>query len=293
MAKTYYGYAQREVAEGVDWSGVARKFTNMLEDEVKLREERQGALDKADSDLATLLQTAPNGQTEELHNYMLDFANNASNYQLMLKRSVDAGNMSRKQYTQGINNLMAGTNQAITMVNKYNEVLKNREEKIKNGTMSAKMLYETELIQGFNDFSNTALYIDPITFKVSQGKTVTKNGVRTMSSNTGDFRPISTMLSWMGEDYDKFDMSAAVTDIAGNMATTYEQIVNKGGEGEVDDVRLNAQYEKALDNYVNSYIADPRNVASILADYSGVSPDGVAWEFTTCLLYTSPSPRDS
>ena len=281
MAKTYYGYAQREVAEGVDWSGVARKFTNMLEDEVKLREERQGALDKADSDLATLLQTSPNGQTEELHNYMLDFANNASNYQLMLKRSVDAGNMSRKQYTQGINNLMAGTNQAITMVNKYNEVLKNREEKIKNGTMSAKMLYETELIQGFNDFSNTALYIDPITFKVSQGKTVTKNGVRTMSSNTGDFRPISTMLSWMGEDYDKFDMSAAVTDIAGNMATTYEQIVNKGGEGEVDDVRLNAQYEKALDNYVNSYIADPRNVASILADYSGVSPDGVAWEFTT------------
>lgn len=281
MAKTYYGYAQREVAEGVDWSGVARKFTNMLEDEATLREERQAALDKADSDLATLLQTAPNGQTEELHNYMLDFANNASNYQLMLKRSVDAGNMSRKQYTQGINNLMAGTNQAITMVNKYNEVLKNREEKIKNGTMSAKMLYETELIQGFNDFSNTALYIDPITFKVSQGKTVTKNGVRTMSSNTGDFRPISTMLSWMGEDYDKFDMGAAVTDIAGNMATTYEQIVNKGGVGEVDDVRLNAQYEKALDNYVNSYIADPRNVASILADYSGVSPDGVAWEFTT------------
>lgn len=281
MAKTYYGYAQREVAEGVDWSGVARKFTNMLEDEATLREERQAALDKADSDLATLLQTAPNGQTEELHNYMLDFANNASNYQLMLKRSVDAGNMSRKQYTQGINNLMAGTNQAIAMVNKYNEVLKNREEKIKNGTMSAKMLYETELIQGFNDFSNTALYIDPITFKVSQGKTVTKNGVRTMSSNTGDFRPISTMLSWMGEDYDKFDMGAAVTDIAGNMATTYEQIVNKGGVGEVDDVRLNEQYEKALDNYVNSYIADPRNVASILADYSGVSPDGVAWEFTT------------
>ena len=46
MAKTYYGYAQREVAEGVDWSGVARKFTNMLEDEAKLREQRQAALDK-------------------------------------------------------------------------------------------------------------------------------------------------------------------------------------------------------------------------------------------------------
>ena len=41
------------------------------------------------------------------------------------------------------------------------------------------------------------------------------------------------------------------------------------------------RYEKALDNYVNSYIADARNVASILADYSGVSPDDVAWEFTT------------
>jgi hypothetical protein len=307
MAKTYYGYAQREAAEGVDWSGVARKFTNMLEMEQEAREQDQAALDKANTDLATTLQTAPNGETQELHNYMLDYANNASNYQLMLKRSVDNGNMSKKQYTNAINNLMAGTNQAISLVTKYNDFAAKQQEKINNDTMAGQKLYENQLLETMLDFSNTALYIDPVTFKVSQGKTVettvgTGNDakkVRTMSTNTGDFRPVATMTRWMGEDYNKFDMSAAVTKIAGNMATTYEQIVNKSGVGEEDNVRLNESYDKALDAYISSYLENPKNVTSILADYAGVAKNDLPFDFTTDeteknkenLIYIQPNKR--
>ena len=307
MAKTYYGYAQREAAEGVDWSGVARKFTNMLEMEQEAREQDQAALDKADTDLATTLQTAPNGETQELHNYMLDYANNASNYQLMLKRSVDNGNMSKKQYTQAINNLMAGTNQAISLVTKYNDFAAKQAEKIKNQTMAGQKLYENELLETMLDFSNTALYIDPVTFKVSQGKTVDKTvgtgtdkrTVRTMSTNTGDFRPVAIMTRWMGEDYDKFDMSAAVTEIAGGMATTYETLSKEKGISEQDDVRLNENYNNQLDARVNSFLEDPKNVTSLLYDYAGVAENELPFQFTTDetkkndanMIYIQPNKR--
>jgi len=285
MAKTYYGYAQREVSSSVDWSGVARKFTNMLEMEQAAREADQAALDQANTELATTLQSAPNGETQELHNYMLDFANNASNYQLLLKRSVDNGNMSKKQYTNAVNNLMAGTNQAISLVTKYNDFAKKQAEKIRNNTMAGQKLYENELLETMLDFSNTALYIDPVTFKVSQGKTVTKkvNGtdVRTMSTNTGDFRPVASMTRWMGEDYDKFDISSAVDDIAAGMATTYEELVNADGIGKETNVRLNDSYEKQLDARINSYLQDPKNVTSLLYDYAGVADNELPFEFTT------------
>ena len=312
MGNTYYGYAQREAAEQVDWSGVARKFTTMLDDEVTAKQEREAALDQSNTDLATLLNTAPSSENKELHNWILDYANNASNYSLMLHRSVKNGNMSTKQYTNAMNNLTAGTNQAIAIANKYNDFFIEQEKRRKEGKLPAKALYEGSIIQEFADFNNTALYIDPITMKVSQGKTVTKNiqgeDVRTLSENTGDFKPVSTLLGWMGETYDKFDMTGAVDNIAGNMAVSYQALNTEfladgtknpnfdpriSGE---DNVRLNENYDKAMDNYIASYLQDPRNVSSILADYAGVAPNGEAWDFTTDnkkkgdnIIYLSPN----
>jgi len=312
MGNTYYGYAQREAAEQVDWSGVARKFTTMLDDEVKAKEEREASLDQSNTDLATLLSTAPSSENKELHNWILDYANNASNYSLMLHRSVKNGNMSTKQYTNAMNNLTAGTNQAIAIANKYNDFFIEQEKRRKENDLPAEMLYQGSIIQDFADFNNTALYIDPITMKVSQGKTVTKNiqgeDVRTLSENPEDFKPVSTLLGWMGETYGKFDMTGAVDNIAGNMAVSYQALNTEfladgtknpnfdpriSGE---DNVRLNENYDKAMDNYITSYLQDPRNVSSILADYAGVAPNGEAWDFTTDpkakgenMIYLSPN----
>tara|TARA_R110000751_G_scaffold27669_11_gene72992 strand:- start:192 stop:2672 length:2481 start_codon:yes stop_codon:yes gene_type:complete len=301
MANTYYGYAQREAAEQVDWSGVARKFTTMLDDEVKAKEEREASLDKANTDLATLLSTAPSSENKELHNWILDYGNNASNYSLMLHRSVQNGNMSRKQYTQAMNNLTAGTNQALAVANKYNQYFIDQEKERKEGTLPAERLFTGALIQGFADFNNTALYIDPITMKVSQGKTVTENidghDVRTLSSNTGDFRPVNQLLSWMGETYSKFDMTGAIDNIAGNMAVSYQDLNDTDPRisGE-DNVRLNENYDTAMSNYIASYLEDPREVASILADHAGMAPNKKPWQFTTDvaktgtnMIYLSPN----
>ena len=273
----------------------------MLDDEVTAKQEREAALDQANTDLATLLNTAPSSENKELHNWILDYANNASNYSLMLHRSVKNGNMSTKQYTNAMNNLTAGTNQAIAIANKYNEFFIDQEKRRQEGKLPAKALYEGTIIQEFADFNNTALYIDPITMKVSQGKTVTKNiegeDVRTLSENTGDFKPVSTLLGWMGETYDKFDMTGAVDNIAGNMAVSYQELNSTDPRisGE-DNVRLNENYDKAMDNYIASYLQDPRNVSSILADYAGVAPNGQAWDFTTDdkkkganIIYLSPN----
>ena len=301
MANTYYGYAQREAAEQVDWSGVARKFTTMLDDEVKAKEEKQAALDQANTDLATLLSTAPSSENKELHNWILDYANNASNYSLMLHRSVKNGNMSTKQYTNAMNNLTAGTNQAIAITTKYNEFFIAQEKRRQEDDLPAESLYTSSLIEAFAAFDKTALYIDPITMKVSQGKTVTKNidgqDVTTLSSDPEDFKPVNTLLSWMGETYGKFNMTGAVDDIAGNMAVSYQALNDTDPSivGE-DNVRLHKEFDENLDRFVLAKLQDPRNVSSVLADFAGVSTNGKAWEFTTDnektgdnIIYLSPN----
>ena len=301
MGNTYYGYAQREAAEQVDWSGVARKFTTMLDDEVKAKEAREASLDQSNTDLATLLNTAPSSENKELHNWILDYANNASNYSLMLHRSVKNGNMSTKQYTNAMNNLTAGTNQAIAIANKYNDFFIEQEKLRQEDDLPAEMLYTGSIIQDFAAFDKTALYIDPITMKVSQGKTVTKkidgHDVRTLSSNPEDFKPVSTLLGWMGETYGKFDMTAAVDDIAGNMAVSYQALNTDDPRisGE-DNVRLNKEFDDNLERFVLAKLQDPRNVSSVLADFAGVAPNGQAWDFTTDpkatgenMIYLSPN----
>lgn len=88
MAKTYIGYAQREAETNVNWGAVATQFSDMLSEQQKLKEENEAADALVTQELATQLQSAPEGGDQESSDYILDYVNNASNYNLIDRKSV-------------------------------------------------------------------------------------------------------------------------------------------------------------------------------------------------------------
>ena len=292
MAKTYIGYAQREKETNVNWGAVATGFTDLLNEQRKTKEDNEAADALATEQLATTLQNSPEGGDRESSDYILDYVNNASNYNLMLKRQLDSGNMSRKQFTTLTQNLTNGTAQIVAITKKYNGYLQNQEKRMKEATdvggQAAQDIWNAGKVQSFADFRDNAAFIDPTTMKVSQGKLVDKvvdgKTIRVMSENTGDFTQVSTMLGWMGQEIDKFDLNKAIDDTYKTLAPSYQTNADDGSVK--DDIRNNPKFEEAVNKKLGAYLNDPRNVASILADYAGMSEKGgkngspAPWEFT-------------
>ena len=282
MAKTYIGYAQREAETNVNWGAVATQFTDMLTEQQKLKEENSAADALVTQDLATQLQNAPEGGDQESSDYILDYVNNASNYNLMLKRNLDNGNMNRKQFTKLSQNLSNGTAQIIAISKKYNSYLEEQQKRLEEDKLSGKDGWAAGKVQSFNDFRTTAAFIDPVTMKVSNGKLVKKTvgnkTVRSLSTNTADFQQVSTMLGWMGQKTDKFDVNAAIESSYKMLAPTYQ--ANMADGTIQDNVRNSPQFKNATKKQLMSYLSTPDNVGSILYDFARMAPDGTPWEFT-------------
>lgn len=282
MAKTYIGYAQREAETNVNWGAVATQFSDMLSEQQKLKEENEAADALVTQELATQLQNAPEGGDQESSDYILDYVNNASNYNLMLKRNLDNGSISRKQFTKLSQNLSNGTAQIIAIANKYNSYLEEQQKRLEEDKLSGKDEWAAGKVQSFNDFRTTAAFIDPVTMKVSNGKLVTKEvdgkQVRALSTNTADFQQVSTMLGWMGQKTDKFDVNAAINSSYKMLAPAYQ--TNRADGTIRDDVRQNPKFKEASEKQLMSYLSTPDNVGSILYDFARMSPDGTPWVFT-------------
>lgn len=282
MAKTYIGYAQREAETNVNWGAVATQFSDMLTEQQKLKEENEAADALVTQELATQLQSAPEGGDQESSDYILDYVNNASNYNLMLKRNLDNGSISRKQFTKLSQNLSNGTAQIIAIANKYNGYLEEQQKRLEEDKLSGKDGWAAGKVQSFNDFRTTAAFIDPVTMKVSNGKLVSKKvgdkTVRSLSTNTADFQQVSTMLGWMGQKTDKFDVNAAIESSYKMLAPAYQK--NRDDGSIRDDIRQNPKFKDASKKQLMSYLSTPDNVGSILYDFARMSPDGTPWEFT-------------
>ena len=47
MAKTYYDYQRRDPESRLDWNEVGRNFTDMLQEEQQVRQDKKAAIDES------------------------------------------------------------------------------------------------------------------------------------------------------------------------------------------------------------------------------------------------------
>jgi len=74
---TFYKYAERSAESQVNWAEIGKNMTDMLRDEVALREEKKAAIDEATRKYAEQLSNAPQGEHVGAKEEALRFADHA------------------------------------------------------------------------------------------------------------------------------------------------------------------------------------------------------------------------
>ena len=142
--------------------------------------------------------------------------------------------------------------------------------------------YVLGTVQGFGNYANHRLWINPVDGVVNLGKMVMneETGVMEMSTEIGDSQPVNGLRNRVNSQYNYYNLGNS-TD---GMVSTLGKIVEATMKGDVkttEDPREGAEFQKALDNFVGSQTTIPTNVSSVLTNTLGINPNtGVPYGFT-------------
>lgn len=309
MAKTFYGYAEREVDSFVDWSKIGQDITSMLQAEVQFRDQKKAAIDEATKAFEEKIQNAPMGEYTELNDYLSRYSDDVTQAMLIQERLLKTGQLKVKDYVLGRDNLVSGTNGMFAFAKEFQEVYKQKMDGILSDDpekrLSQRTAHEMELAEGLAKFENTRAIINPTNYKVGIAKTK-KNEKTGMDELTDEIMSISQMRNILRTNYKAYNVdknTQAQADSLGALEVDIVELANRGGEytsvtriidatgktlkdqGITDEdkkmiEKIQSGYKEWEDLTVTRMTQNPDDVASILVDGGVLASNGKAYAFT-------------
>ena len=269
MAKTYVGYVKREVANEIDWSSIGSGISDMLLAERDARETKKKEIDDASREFSKVLTEAEGSGHTGINQFFLDGANSIQEVRLMQDRLLRSGQLRLKDYNIQRQNAIDGTNEMLALVKGYDTKYKEKMERLQSGVSAAQEQYLMEQIEGFSNFQNHRLYVNPTNGQFSVGKTVAgKGGINELSKNPNDFSTMQALKNRLNIKIDKYDWNKNVQQGVDNLA----KIVlakNASGVKTREDARQSTEYKDSKANWIKSMMTDSTNVGSMLTDWIG------------------------
>ncbi len=294
MAKTYVGYVKREVANEIDWSSIGSGISDMLLAEKKSREDKKKEIDDASREFAKVLTDAEGSGHTGLNQFFLDGANSIQEVRLMQDRLLRSGQLRLKDYNVQRQNAIDGTNEMLSLVKEYDTKYKEKMERLQKGVSAAQEQYLMEQIEGFSNFQNHRLYVNPTNGQFSIGKTVPgKGGINELSRNPNDFSTMQALRNRLNIKIDKYDWNKNLQQGVDNLAKIVIAKNAKGIKTEEDARQLGASYDTAKANWIDSMMTNSTNVGSMLTDWIGgygfdIDPKVTAADDKKILLVPDP-----
>ena len=269
MAKTYVGYVKREVKDEIDWASIGSGISDMLLAERDARVAKKKDIEDASREFAKVLTDAEGSEHTGINQFFLDGANSIQEVRLMQDRLLRSGQLRLKDYNIQRQNAIDGTNEMLALVKGYDTKYKEKMERLQSGVSAAQEQYLMEQIEGFSNFQNHRLYVNPTNGQFSVGKTVPgKGGINELSKNPNDFSTMQALKNRLNIKIDKYDWDKNVQQGVDNLA----KIVlakNAGGVKTEENARLSDEYKSAKSNWIKSMMTDSTNVGSMLTDWIG------------------------
>lgn len=166
---TYYKYAERTADSQINWAEIGKNMTDMLQQEVAIREEKKAALDEVTRKAAEQISNAPQGQHESGRAEAIRLADQASKYLLMQDRLMKQGLLDPKDYMISRQNLTDGVKQAYTSIKAFQDNYARLLENAQKDKSSAISIARLEKIQGYGNFNQSGFFIDAPTGKLNVG----------------------------------------------------------------------------------------------------------------------------
>jgi hypothetical protein len=235
---TYYKYAERDATSQVNWAEIGKNMTDMLANETKIREQKKAEIDKASREYAETLANSPMGESESARAMSLKFGDNASQYMLMQDRLLKSGQLRLSDYTVMRQNLLDDTDHAFGMLKDYQAKYKEKMDRYKN---NESMLYELdamERIEGFGKFSESGLYIDPTSGKVTIAmmEKDPATGGMVMPKTPNQRASINTVRGMLMGQWNKYDPNAPVDKLVASMGENIQTIRKIGKRTQAGEI---------------------------------------------------------
>jgi len=287
MANTYFKYAERNAENRINWADVGKDMTDMLADEARVRGEKKAAIETDFRDFSKTLADSPMGESQGFNEFTTDYADSAQEYSLMVNNMLKSGDLKLREYNNIQANLKQGTAEAFSIAEDYNKAYKGMLERgeinPETGLPSSQLLeqYVLGTVQGFGNYSDHRLWINPTTGKVSLASTQTdKEGNVTMNRDTGSFIAVNALRNRTRAQYDMYDLNKINKGRVDTLGTTIDAVMS-GGVKDITNALKNENVVAVLDDFADATVAIPTNVSSILTNSLGTNPNtGERYAFT-------------
>jgi len=241
MAATYYKYAERDADSQVNWAEIGKNMSDILLNEAKFREEKKQELDKLSREQSQALAEYPTGQSESARAMALKYSDDASKFMLMQDKLLKSGQMKLSDYTVTRQNLIDDTETAFNMLKDFQSRYGIKMDRYKQGISQAWELEAMERIEGFGNFSESGMYIDPTSGKVLMSKKEIDptTGLSVMSKDPAKMASIPSVRGMLEGQWDKYNPNETLDKIkasTGEYMYTIREIGKKGKLGEIKSI---------------------------------------------------------
>ena len=287
MAKSYYGYVERDASSQINWAEVGKSITDTISETIALREQKKEEINQYSREFGKILSDSPQGQHQGANDALFNYSEQAREMMLISTDLLKRGEMNLRQYTLQNQNLIDGTEQVFDAGEKFQEAYKVKFERMQgdcatNPDINCSSKLEQFLMADMEDminFNSHALYINPTNYEVSLAKRKQVDGVFTsdIDSTPGSFLSVSSLNQRLVNEYDMFDLNGYLSENAKDIkAFQYDS-----GGFLIDDPTASKAYKTYRDGITNSILVNPYASVSILTDITQINPDnGQPWDFT-------------
>ena len=232
MADTFYKYQPQAPSTNVNWAEVSKNFTDILSDEVRVREEKKAAINEGTRELQRTLNTTEQGLHGTANQWMLKGAAEIQEVMSMQDRLLQNGSLRLSDYTVMRQNLVDGTDGMLALFKTFNTEYKERMARASDaggaeGAQSQELeAWAMQQIEGFANFSTSAYIVIPETGTGSVGMIVDGE----VSRNPNDLRSVASLNGMMGQQYDYYDLEESTQAMAADLGETSEIFRTYGGQ---------------------------------------------------------------
>lgn len=292
MAKTYFEYADRQPESQINWFKVGADITDRIKKEDDLREKRKAATEEQFRKDSQELANAPQGNSDIVNQWTLNYASDASEYLLQVNKLLKSGGIKPKDYNIINQNLRDNTSTLFTLSKEYQAEYEEKMQRAQpGGDGSASEAQIMGMIEGFANLKDTKAIINPMNGAVSVGKFVTgKDGTKVLGEGPDNYMTVNQLRNRIKQKIDKYKVDVDLAGEAKLLGDVVTEVVTKTGSStetgfmtKITDptkrVGLSQEGKQAVDAYmktendiVNSKLTNPYNTSSILFDYTNIDP---------------------
>jgi hypothetical protein len=288
---TYYKYAERDADSYINWAEIGKNMSDMLTNENKVREEKKAAIDQSSREFGEILANAPQGESKLMNEWALKYGGDAQSARLMQDKLLKSGQLKLNDYLVMRQNVTDGTTSAFALSKEYQEEFKTKWDRMKEDQSQDLEQFLMGEAEGFGNFNQTQLYINPTDGKVSVAyKEKGEDGVYRMTANPNKFTDINSLRNRIKGQFDKYDVNTNMESFVAGLGLEINSFVEaKNGLYATGTIRealditqrknlpkdmqsVVIKFEEAETKALSVQLANPYNTSSILTNAVDICP---------------------